>query len=66
MPMKDMPACPTPSAGVIKAIDPMGKITLQHGAIPAVSWPAMTMTFAAKPVLLKGLKVARPSTSTVT
>lgn len=29
----------------------------KHGPIPAVSWPAMTMTFKAKPsALLKGLK----------
>jgi Cu(I)/Ag(I) efflux system protein CusF len=46
--------------GVIKALDPKaGSITLQHGPIPAVSWPAMTMTFKAKPALLKGLKVGQ-------
>lgn len=45
--------------GVIKAIDAKaGTLTIQHGPIPAVSWPAMTMTFKAKPVgLLTGLKV---------
>jgi Cu(I)/Ag(I) efflux system protein CusF len=45
--------------GVIRAIDPKaGTVTIQHGPIPAVSWPAMTMTFRAKPAtLLKGLKV---------
>ena len=45
--------------GVIRAIDTKtGTLTIQHGAIPAVSWPAMTMTFKAKPAsLLKGLKV---------
>jgi Cu(I)/Ag(I) efflux system protein CusF len=46
--------------GVIKALDPKsGSLTLQHGPIPAVSWPAMTMTFKAKPALLKGLKVGQ-------
>jgi Cu(I)/Ag(I) efflux system protein CusF len=46
--------------GVIKALDPKaGTVTLQHGPIPAVSWPAMTMTFKAKPALLKGLKVGQ-------
>ena len=47
--------------GVIKAIDAKaGTITLQHGPIPAVSWPAMTMTFkAAPPTLLSGLKVGQ-------
>ena len=32
---------------------------MQHGPIAAVSWPAMTMTFKAKPALLKGLKVGQ-------
>lgn len=47
--------------GVIKAIDAKaGTLTIQHGPIPAVSWPAMTMTFKAKPAtLLKGLKVGQ-------
>ena len=46
--------------GVIKALDPeSGSLTLQHGPIPAVSWPAMTMTFKAKPALLKGLKIGQ-------
>jgi len=47
--------------GVIKAIDAKaGTITIQHRPIPAVGWPAMTMTFKAKPHgLLKGLKVGQ-------
>ena len=47
--------------GVIKAIDAKaGTLTIQHGPIPAVSWPAMTMTFKATPAtLLKGLKVGQ-------
>jgi len=47
--------------GVIKAIDAKaGMITLQHGPIPAVTWPAMTMTFkASPPTLLTGLKVGQ-------
>jgi Cu(I)/Ag(I) efflux system protein CusF len=45
--------------GVIEAIDAQaGALTIQHGPIPAVGWPAMTMTFKAKPAkLLTGLKV---------
>jgi Cu(I)/Ag(I) efflux system protein CusF len=45
--------------GVIKAIDlKAGALTIQHGPIPAVGWPAMTMAFKAKPTqLLTGLKV---------
>jgi Cu(I)/Ag(I) efflux system protein CusF len=47
--------------GVIEAIDARaGTLTIQHGPIPAVSWPAMTMTFRAKPAnLLAGLKVGQ-------
>jgi len=47
------------STGVVKAIDTKADtVTIQHGPIPAVGWPAMTMTFKAKPAtLLDGLKV---------
>ncbi len=47
--------------GVITALDlKAAKVTIKHGAIPSVGWPAMTMTFSAKPpVLLKGLKVGQ-------
>lgn len=45
--------------GVVKAIDATkGTITLQHEAIKAIGWPAMTMTFkVASPDLLRGVKV---------
>ena len=34
-----------------------GEITLAHGAVPALQWPPMTMSFAlAKPELAKGVK----------
>ena len=47
--------------GVIRAIDAKaGTLTIQHGPIPSVSWPAMTMTFKAKPAsLLTGLRVGQ-------
>lgn len=46
------------STGTVTAIDAAsGKITLEHGAIAAVEWPAMTMVFTAKPELLKGIAV---------
>ncbi len=63
--MKGMSAAPAAKhgegTGVIKAIDTKaGTLTIQHGPIPAVSWPAMTMTFKAKPTtLLKGLKIGQ-------
>jgi Cu(I)/Ag(I) efflux system protein CusF len=46
--------------GVIKAINPSdGTLTIQHGPIPAVGWPAMTMAFKASPAVLTGLKVGQ-------
>lgn len=47
--------------GVITAIDPRAAtITIKHGPIPAVSWPAMTMIFKANPpALLHGLHVGQ-------
>ena len=45
-------------SGTVTAIDATaGRITLDHGAIPAVGWPAMKMGFSAKPDLLKGVVV---------
>ncbi len=45
-------------SGTVTAADAVtGKITLDHGAIQAVGWPAMKMGFSAKPDLLKGVAV---------
>jgi Cu/Ag efflux protein CusF len=44
--------------GTVTAVDAAaGKIALDHGAIPAVDWPAMKMGFSAKSDLLKGVAV---------
>ncbi len=44
--------------GAITAIDPdTGKITLVHGPVAELSWPAMTMGFGAKEGQLGDLKV---------
>lgn len=44
--------------GSVTAMDAKtGQITLDHGAIAELEWPAMEMGFAAKPELLKGIKV---------
>lgn len=46
------------ATGMVTAIDAAaGTITLDHGAIPAVGWPAMTMGFSARPDLLAGITV---------
>ena len=61
----DMPVMAMPAgskmgngSGTVTAIDAAtGKITLDHGAIAAVGWPAMKMGFTAKPALLDGIAV---------
>lgn len=45
-------------AGTVTAIDAAkGSVTLDHGAIPELKWPAMEMSFAAKPDQLTGIRV---------
>jgi len=65
--MKSMPGMANPSAktgkgvGVITAVDAKaGRVTIKHGPIPAVGWPAMTMSFRAAPALLRGAKSGQP------
>ncbi|MCP1471963.1 Cu/Ag efflux protein CusF [Sphingobium sp. OAS761] len=44
--------------GTITAIDKAaGTITLDHGAIPEVKWPAMTMAFKAAPAIIDAAKI---------
>lgn len=46
------------STGTVTAIDSAkDQVTLDHGAIAELEWPPMTMGFAAKPELLKDIKV---------
>lgn len=46
------------ASGTVKAIDAAGgRVTLAHGPVPSLQWPAMTMGFAATPEQLAGLKV---------
>ena len=45
-------------SGTVAAVDmATGKITLDHGPIAELEWPAMKMGFAAKPELLTGMAV---------
>lgn len=50
-----------PLHGVIKAIDAASlQLTLQHNAVQALNWPAMTMPFQVKDAaLLRGLKTGQ-------
>jgi len=44
------PAQAVSASGEVKAIDPdTHKVTIAHGAIPALNWPAMTMRFTITP-----------------
>jgi Cu(I)/Ag(I) efflux system protein CusF len=45
------------ATGTITAIDPVAKtVTIDHGPVPALDWPAMTMTFQAPGVDLSGFE----------
>lgn len=46
------------ASGVVTGVDSKANsVTIKHGPIAAVGWPAMTMTFKATPAsLLKGVK----------
>lgn len=52
------PAAPALASGVIRSMNPQrGQVTIAHQPIPALSWPAMTMTFAVRnPAMLRGLR----------
>ena len=47
--------------GVVTAIDAKANtVAIRHGPIPAVGWPAMTMTFKVRPpALLRGVRVGQ-------
>jgi Cu/Ag efflux protein CusF len=60
--MKDMdkPGSPAAAAvhkatGVVKSVRPdKGEVTLQHGPVQSLNWPAMTMAFGVKDKALLG------------
>ena len=61
MEMKDMGADKKSEAqshkgvGTVKKVDPAaGKVTIAHGPIPTMKWPAMNMTFTVKDKALLG------------
>jgi len=42
-------------AGTVKKVDPAsGKVTIAHGPIPTMKWPAMNMTFIVKDKAMLG------------
>jgi Cu(I)/Ag(I) efflux system protein CusF len=51
------------ATGVVTGVDAKaGKITLHHGPIPELKWPAMTMGFKASADVLKTAKVGQKVT----
>ena len=51
MDMKAMPGEPAVhrAIGVVKSVDTQaGKVTVAHGPVKSLDWPAMTMTFAVR------------------
>ena len=54
-------AAPTAvGSGEVKAVDAKaGALTIHHSPIPALGWPAMTMTFKAAPEALSAAKVGQ-------
>lgn len=47
-------------SGQIKSVDAKaGTVTIHHNPIPALGWPAMTMTFKATPEALKAAKAGQ-------
>jgi Cu(I)/Ag(I) efflux system protein CusF len=61
----DTPGASAPSntaeaVGQIKAVDAKaGTLTIHHGPITALGWPAMTMTFKASPDALQAAKAGQ-------
>jgi membrane fusion protein, copper/silver efflux system len=57
-PLQQAAARPATAEGTIRSMDPrQGRVTIAHGPIPAMSWPAMTMTFTVRnPDMLRGLR----------
>jgi Cu(I)/Ag(I) efflux system protein CusF len=57
MPEMTSAATTASASGTVEAVDTAAKtITIAHGPIDALKWPAMTMTFKAPDVDLTGLK----------
>jgi Cu(I)/Ag(I) efflux system protein CusF len=48
-PIKGTKAAVHQATGVVKSVDAgSGKVTLEHGPVKTLNWPAMTMTFGVK------------------
>lgn len=56
-PATSAPATTASATGVVTAVDPAaGTITIEHGPVAALQWPAMTMSFKAGTADISSLK----------
>jgi len=56
----DAVATKASATGIVKTVDASaGKITIAHGPVAAVKWPAMTMTFKATPAQVAAVHVGQ-------
>lgn len=56
-PTTEMPAAVAAATGVVDAVDVSAKtVTISHGPVESLKWPAMTMTFKAPNADLSALK----------
>lgn len=54
------PGTSASATGTVESVDVVnGKITIAHGPVPALNWPAMTMAFAATPEQLQTVKAGQ-------
>ncbi len=54
------PAGAAEATGQIRSVDAQaGTVTIHHGPIAALGWPAMTMTFKATPAALRAAKAGQ-------
>ena len=61
-PMSDMPSEATvaSASGKVEAVDTTaGTVTIAHGPVEALKWPAMTMAFKASPEQLASVKAGQ-------
>lgn len=60
------PASAVEGTGVVKGVNAKAStVTLHHGPIPALKWPAMTMTFKASPEVVRAAKTGKSMTFTL-
>jgi Cu(I)/Ag(I) efflux system protein CusF len=61
------PAAGPQGTGFVQSVDAKaGTVTIHHGPISTLGWPAMTMTFKASPEVVKAAKPGAKVTFTLT